>query len=292
MRPLSPPPAPRRDPAPSRWAYRWHRWWLSPAFRVMVRLGLPVAVLAAALGGWFSDEGRRAALLAQWHELRTAFENRPEFMVNLVAIDGASPVLAEAIRGDLGLELPQSSFALDLEAIRHRVESYDAVGRAELRLMPGGVLQIGVTERLPALVWRAPDGLWLIDEGGHRVAGIGARSLRGDLPLIAGAAADQAASEALALVAAAGPLVPRLRGLVRLGERRWDLVLDQDQRLMLPAVGAVVALERFLARERAEGLLERAITVVDLRDGRRPTLRLAADAAAQLRQTRLTQTGG
>jgi hypothetical protein len=44
--------------------------------------------------------------------------------------------------------------------------------------------------------------------------------------------------EALALVAAARPAVPRLRGLVRMGERRWDLVLDRDQRILLPETRA------------------------------------------------------
>jgi cell division protein FtsQ len=225
-------------------------------------------------------------------DLRDQFQNRPEFMVNLIEIDGASPVLAEAIRVGLALNLPQSSFAIDLEAARGRVETFDAVERADLRILAGGVLQVSVTERLPALVWRAPDGVWLLDAGGHRVAQIGARSLRGDLPLIAGAGADAAVPEALALVEKAGPLLPRLRGLVRMGERRWDLVLDRDQRILLPETDPVRALDRLLALDQAEGILKRDITAVDLRLDTRPTLRLSADAAETLRQIRLAQTGG
>lgn len=294
MRPLSAPrqPAARRDPAPSRWAYRWHRLWLTPLFRVTVRGGLPLLVIAAVGGIWLGDAERRAAVIGTYDTLRADFQNRPEFLVNMVSIEGASPVLAEAIRGGLALNLPQSSFDIDLQAARARVEGFDAVARAELRLMPGGVLQVSVTERLPALVWRAPDGVWLVDAGGHRVAQIGARSLRGDLPLIAGKSAAAAAPEALALVAAAGDLLPRLRGLVRMGERRWDLVLDRGQRLMLPAEQPVRALERLIALDGAEGILARDITAVDLRHDRRPTLRLSAEAAESLRQTRLAQTGG
>ena len=37
---------PRRDPAPSRWAYKMQRLWLTPAFRVFMRFGLPVLVVA------------------------------------------------------------------------------------------------------------------------------------------------------------------------------------------------------------------------------------------------------
>jgi cell division protein FtsQ len=134
--------------------------------------------------------------------------------------------------------------------------------------------------------------VWLVDAGGHRTGQISARSLRGDLPLIAGQGADRAAPEALALVAAAGPLLPRLRGLVRMGDRRWDLVLDRDQRILLPETNPVRALERLLALDQAEGILSRDITAVDLRLDHRPTLRLSADAAETLRQIRLAQTGG
>ena len=293
MRPLTAPAAPpRRDPAPSRWAYRWQRLWLTPLFRVTVRVILPVALMAGTAGLWLADEGRRADMHAVYADLRDQFQNRPEFMVNLIEIDGASPVLAEAIRVGLALNLPQSSFAIDLEAARGRVETFDAVERADLRILAGGVLQVSVTERLPALVWRAPDGVWLLDAGGHRVAQIGARSLRGDLPLIAGAGADAAVPEALALVEKAGPLLPRLRGLVRMGERRWDLVLDRDQRILLPETDPVRALDRLLALDQAEGILKRDITAVDLRLDTRPTLRLSADAAETLRQIRLAQTGG
>ena len=294
MRPLREVPQRRepRDPAPSRWAYRWNRLWLTPMFRVTVRVGMPLALMGSIAGLWLADEGRRTALHETYAELRSQFQNRPEFMVNLVAIEGASPLLAEAIRAGLGYGLPRSSFDIDLNETRARVEAFDAVERADLRIVSGGVLQVNVTERLPALVWRAPDGVWLVDAGGHRVAGIGARSLRGHLPLIAGEGAAARAAEALALVQAAGPLVPRLRGLVRMGDRRWDMVLDRDQRLMLPEDNPVRALERLIALDQAEGILSRDITAVDLRNDRRPTLRLSAEGAETLRQIRLAQTGG
>lgn len=285
-------PPQRRDPAPSRWAYRWHRLWLTPTFRFAVRVGLPIVVIAAAVGLFAADEGRRAAATGLYEDLRGQFQNRPEFMVNLIEIEGASPVLSEAIRVGMALDLPKSSFEIDLSAVRGRVETFDAVQRADLRILQGGVLQVNVTERVPALVWRAPDGVWLIDAGGSRVAAISARSLRGDLPLIAGRGAETAASEALALVEAAGPLVPRLRGLVRMGERRWDLVLDRDQRIQLPADDPVRAVERLIALDQAEQLLSRDVTVVDLRLPRRTTLRLSAEGADALRQIRLAQTGG
>ena len=114
----------------------------------------------------------------------------------------------------------------------------------DLRILPGGVLSAVVTERTPALLWRHARGIDLIDRTGHRVASVTAREVRRDLPLIAGEGAANAAPEALALLDAAGPILPRLRGLERMGERRWDVVLDRGQRIMLPAEGALAALEQ------------------------------------------------
>ena len=68
-----------------------------------------------------------------------------------------------------------------------------------------------------------------------------------------------------------------------MGERRWTLVLDRDQRILLPETGAVRALERVIALDQAEQMLERDLTVVDMRNEQRPTIRLAADALAQMR---------
>lgn len=290
MQPLGRPvprPAPgRRDPAPSRWAYRMQRLWLTPLFRVLFRVGLPLSVIALSLGVYLGDEGRRLALAGAVNDLRDRFQERPEFLVTLVSIEGASPELARAVRSHLAVKLPVSSFDLDLTDLRARAQSLDAVESADLRVRSQGMLQVVIKERDPVVIWRTEDGLTMLDATGHRVAGLAERRDRPDLPLIAGEGADAATAEALALLAAAEPLLPRLRGLVRLGERRWDVMLDRDQRLMLPADDPAAALERLIALDRAEDLLARDVTVVDLRVPLRPVLRLAPDALSDLRNPR------
>ncbi|WP_126978366.1 cell division protein FtsQ/DivIB [Frigidibacter oleivorans] len=275
--------APRRDPAPSRVAYRMHRLWLTPLFRSLLRVGLPAFLLAMAAGLWLSDPARRASLTERVADVSKSVQERPEFMVTMMAVDGASEPLANAIRSVVAVEFPVSSFALDLEALRATIEAIDAVQRAELRVRAGGVLQVDVTERDPALVWRTTQGLFLLDETGHTIAGLTAREARPDLPLVAGIGADAAAPEALALLAAAEPVAGRVRGLVRVGERRWDLMLDRGQRVLLPEVEPVAALERVIALDQAEDIFERDLTVVDMRSAKRPTLRLGPDALARLR---------
>lgn len=286
MRPLSAPPRAqlRRDPAPSRMAYRMQRLWLTPTFRAMTRIGLPVFALVLGLGLWLGDEGRRAEIVAQYHDLKRQIQERPEFMVGLLRIEGASPEVDAAIRSMLPVQLPASSFALDLDALHEVITRLDVVADVKLVIRPGGVLEARVREREPAVLWRRPAGIEMLDAGGHRVATLIERDLRPDLPLIAGDGAQDAVPEALDLLAAAGPILDRARGLVRVGERRWDLVLDRDQRILLPEHNPVPALERVIALDRAEDILARDFTHLDMRNEQRPTIRLSATALDEFRR--------
>jgi len=285
------PRRPRRDPSPSRLAYRLHRLWLTPFIWRSVTIGLPVCVLTLALGLWLGDETRREAVTGFFAGIRADFENRPEFQVNSLTVHSESVEVAQAITQRLGLDFPVSSFHLDLDALRREAEALDAVESAALRVLSGGVLDVAVVEREPAMVWRHHGGLALVDIEGRRIARLAAREARADLPLIAGDGAPAAIAEAQQLLAAASPLRERLRGLVRVGERRWDLVLDRDQRILLPASGAVTALERMLAIDAAHDLLARDVRVVDLRDASRPTIRLSQTAVAELHRIRNQATG-
>jgi cell division protein FtsQ len=273
-----------RDPAPSRFGYRLHRLWLTPAVRRAVLFGTPLLALAVAANVVVTRTGLVENVRASAAEMRRMIEERPEFTVRLMAIDGAAPELADDIRTILPLDFPMTSFDLDLGRIRKRVEALDAVKSASVYVRSGGILQIDVVQREAALVWRGPQGLELLDATGHRVAGLDARTDREDLPLIAGEAAEKAVPEALRLFADAGPLGRRIRGLERVGERRWDMILDRGQRIALPETDADLALERVLAMDKAYNLFARDVVLVDMRILARPTIRSSQSSIDYLRK--------
>jgi cell division protein FtsQ len=273
----------RRDPAPSLWSYRYQRLMLTPFYRRLVRVGLPLGGATLVLLLWLSAESNRATVAGWWEAAFDAVQERPEFMVASVEVTGADRALEAAIREVARMPLPVSSFDLDLDALRLEVTALTAVRSAQVRVHPGGRLEIAVVQRIPVAVWRYADGLRLIDAEGVMTGMIAERADRSDLPLIAGDGAKDAIDEALALFAAAAPVAPMVRGLVRMGQRRWDMVLDGDARILLPPEEPVAALERVIALHRAQDMLERDIAVVDMRLGDRPTLRLNPGALAALR---------
>lgn len=269
------------DPAPSRLAWRLQRLRLTPAFLFFMRTGLPLSVVLAGGAWYFSDVARIEAVREALREARASFESRPEFMVHLLAIDGAGDRLAEEIRAVVPLNLPTSSFDLDLVDIRERVKALDPVESASVRIRPGGVLHLEVTPRVPVVIWRNRKGLALLDRTGAFVRLLPVRDERPELPVVAGEQANRHVEEALALNAAAAPLGARLHGFERIGARRWDVVLDRDQRLLLPEQGAVEALERVIALDAVQDILSRDVRRVDLRLQERPTVQMSEFAAGQ-----------
>jgi cell division protein FtsQ len=276
----------RRDPAPSRLVYRVERMLLTPLYRGLVTTGLPVFAVCMAFVLLLSDANRRDVIRNFAQDVRNEIEQRPEFMVRLMTITGATDGIDADIRELLPVEFPISSFDLDLDAMRTTVEKLDAIASATVRVRSGGVLGIEVSERVPAVVWRTSTGLALLDAAGHQVAPLDERSDRPDLPLILGDGAETVVGEALAVIAAARPLEVRLRGLRRVGQRRWDVMLDRDQRILLPELNPVTALEAVIALNKApQEILARDVVHVDMRRADRPTLRLGPAAAEDHRRT-------
>ena len=276
----------RRDPAPSRWAYRLERLWLRPSVRLFVRRGLPALLAASAVAAWASDEGRRVAAWDWGADAVDAVLDRPEFTVAHLRVEGASAELRADIDEALPVDLPLSRFKLDLAALRDLLEGLDPVRSAEVRVREGGVLELRVVERDPAVAFLRDDGIDVLDADGHRIATLELMEEAGTLPLISGEDAERRVPEALALTQAAAPVRDRLVGLVRVGQRRWDVVLDGGMRILLPEAAPVEALDRALALHAAKGVLDRDVAVLDLRLRGRPTVRMREGARDAFTATR------
>ncbi len=277
------------DPAPSRWSYRFQRLMLTPLFRKVLRVGIPFCLTFAIAAGYLSDRDRQDSIRLAVADFRHQIETRPEFMINLLAIEGASPSIEEDIREIFPFDLPASSFDLDLESVREMIVGLPAVADADVRVRQGGVLVAEVSEREPVVVWRSHDGLALVDIEGVVTDELDARSERFDLPAIAGAGGNQDVPGAIAILEAAAPIKANVLGLVRIGERRWDLVLKEGQRILLPEENPVRALERVIVLSQVQDMLERDIVVVDMRLSDRPTLRMNERAVEDWwRVTKLT----
>ena len=277
---------PKRDPAPSRTRYKLQRLWLTPMVRKLLKASIP-AVGLCAIGIYLgTNQQLRDDWASRLSETRKSIETRPEFMVNLMKISGVPSDIQDQVRKASGVNLPLTSFNLDLPVARKRIEALDTVKSASLHLRTGGVLDIVITERKPAVLWRSLEGIEMLDADGVRAGIVKSRLDRPKLPLIAGTGANEHIGQAMQILATAEPIKDRIRGLLWVGNRRWDLVLNRDQTIQLPEKGAIAAVERLIAWQSSQSVLNRDVTTVDLRNPSRPYIRLSPNALDQLRGAR------
>ena len=259
----------------SRVNYRLQRLLLAKSFTFFLRIFAPiagVAVVAAGLLVWGGIELRFDDIMSR---AKKEVKYNPEFMIGGVIFQGASPLTEKEIRALLPDRFPVSPFDIDVKKLKQEVEKLPAAASASVSMNPSGYMEIVVIEHAPALIWRSKLDLHLLDAEGRVIGSAERRLDYPELTLLAGPGSDAAAREAIQIMSTAQPIAKMVRGLVRVGERRWDVVLDRSRKVMLPEKEPAAALAKLIYRSRNDGILFRAISAIDLRNPERMTVRLA-----------------
>lgn len=165
--------------------------------------------------------------------------------------------------------LDQKSRAMplvDLAAVRARLLQYPWVEDARVSRRLPDTLVIHIVERVPAAIWQHQGQLMLIDTGGALLEPV-SREAMPDLPLLIGENANRQEENRRRLLDAAPTLKPLVKAAVWVGNRRWDLVFDTGERLMLPEgeAEAMKAFAEFAKMEQQRMLLGKGRKYFDLR---------------------------
>ena len=272
----------KQDPAPSRLKYKLSRWMLSPLIKKAIFYGVPLIILATPILIYFHDQENKEKLEEVTYDLYRKVIERPEFMLDALSIEGASDSLNAEIREVLGLHFPISSFDLDLAELHKRVLSLPPVKIAEAHIKRGGILHIKVDEKNPSLLMKKENGFNVLSEHGDYIRSLHSRENFSDLPVITGEGAETAAAQATAIFKAIYGNLDQVRGLVFVGQRRWNIVMKSGQIVMLPENDALQAIQKIIILDKTEQILSRQIAVFDFRLPSRITLRVPSDKYGQI----------
>ena len=272
----------KRDPAPSRLKYKLSRWMLSPLIKKAIFYGVPLIIVATPILIYFHDQKNKEKLEEVTYDLYRKVIERPEFMLDALSIEGASDSLNAEIREVLGLHFPISSFDLDLAELHKRVLSLPPVKIAEAHIKRGGILHIKVDEKTPSLLMKKENGFTVLSEHGDYIRSLHSRENFSDLPVITGEGAENAAAQATAIFKAIYGNLDQVRGLVFVGQRRWNIVMKSGQVVMLPENDALQAIQKIIILDKTEQILSRQIAVFDFRLPSRITLRVPSDKYGQI----------
>ena len=272
----------KQDPAPSRLKYKLSRWMLSPLIKKAIFYGVPLIILATPILIYFHDQKNKEKLEEVTYDLYRKVIERPEFMLDALSIEGASDSLNAEIREVLGLHFPISSFDLDLAELHKRVLSLPPVKIAEAHIKRGGILHIKVDEKTPSLLMKKENGFNVLSEHGDYIRSLHSRENFSDLPVITGEGAENAAAQATAIFKAIYGNLDQVRGLVFVGQRRWNIIMKSGQVVMLPEHDALQAVQKIIILDKTEQILSRQIAVFDFRLPSRITLRVPSDKYGQI----------
>lgn len=255
--------------------------------QVLRPVGLVAGVLAA-LAFWRSDAPQDVA------EAMAAFFSDQAIKAGLVVteiqVTGRERLSEAEFREALAVPLGTPIFSVELPELRERLAMIGWVKSVSVARRLPNRLEIHLEEREPAALWQNDGVMTLIDREGHPITSLDLGSYA-YLPQVVGSGAQAAAAEFLPILESDPRLAGMVRALVRVGERRWDVVLDREQRILLPEVNPVQALEQVMALDQAQELLARDVRVIDMRNIARPTLGLTPEAMAELRRIKEFETG-
>ena len=264
------------DPAPSIISYRLMRLMLIPRLRLILTLGIPSLVIICGTLVLLLNINLHENIEALKKDLKRALVERPEFMIKVASVDGASDELAHEIREIMPLDFPVSYFDLDIKYLHKVLNDIPAVASAAIKVTVSGVLQIDISERTPAFIWRKDDVISVIDEKGKFIRLATSRLDYPELPLVVGEAANLSIADISSLMKDNQYFLDQVRAFVRVGERRWDLVLDNNLRIMLPQTEFLAAFDRLMLMNHTGSLFSNQLSTIDMRLVERPTVRVGA----------------
>ena len=280
----------RKDPTPSRFFYRWERLRLTPYFRYIFDYGIPLFLIGLIGLFYFSKAENVEVLKVSWREFKENTKNRPEFLVNFIKIKGANQALVNEIRSLTGLDLPISSYNVNLHELQSKIELMNAVKNVDLYIAEN-IIYIQVQPREPAIYWLNTNGLELLDPDGVSMGIVESGRPNLDLPLIAGAGASIAIDEAFFIYSISNSFSDEILGLVRIGERRWDVILKNGRKIMLPADELTKVYKNLIMENKVKKLLSVNFSLLDLRNPNRMMIRRQKDAkeAVEIKLRRLEE---
>jgi cell division protein FtsQ len=243
----------RKRPMP-RWAKR------------SIRGGIAVAVFALALAGpaWLWQSGWVATATNSLFKSAAYALAGAGIRVDEVLLEGRTHESASRITKALDIQRGTPLMAIDLDAARSRLEQLPWIRVASIERQYPGTIRVKIVERRPLALWQRKNELVLVDEKGDVITSRKLDRFHKMLVLV-GKDAPAHATALLSILSREPDLKRRVNAAVRVGDRRWNIRMDNGVYVRLPENDALEAWRRFARLERQHKLLKQDLLSIDLR---------------------------
>lgn len=230
-------------------------------------LAVPAAAVTLTLAAIAFGAQRSGLAVIAWPKAQQLFllaTASAGFTVTEVQIEGRHRADGTAILAALGVVDGVPILGIDPAQARQRLERVPWVRSASVYRHLPDTLFIRMVEQEPLAFWQHDSKLALIDRDG-RVIGTDDLGAFHTLPVLVGDDAPREGAALLDLLATEPDLAAHVSAAVRVGARRWNVHFDQGVDVALPEEGAGAAWHRLAQIEKQNQILERDVTMVDLR---------------------------
>lgn len=186
------------------------------------------------------------------------------FVVDHVDIVGEGRISEAAVRAQLGVQPGDYLFDMDIKTAQARIQSLSWVETAVIRRLWPNRVVVHINERRPFALWQNNEIIQVADNTGTIIFDADVSNFNA-LPLVIGPGAAEHASDIIRNLTVSNLLQERVAAIVFVGQRRWDLVLHDGTRILLPEGKSGEAISRITAFHEKNGLLDLDLERIDMR---------------------------
>ena len=229
------------------------------AARASAVLFLGMTILhSVIMGGYLDYDG------SPWAKVPGKLSSLIGFAADDIRIKGLVHQDAAMVLNALDIKPGGSLVGFDAANAKALLENLDWVSTAQVQRLFPNQLEISVVERVPFAVWQRAGSYYVIDRSGSAMSNVTPGKLPA-LPLVTGEGAQFEVADLVNQLEVFPDLSSKMNGAARVGQRRWNLYLDNGITILLPEKNAAGALTRLAALESSQHLLSKGIRSVDLR---------------------------
>ena len=249
--------------------------------RPLYRIGLRILLLALTLGSIYPAAQLSRSPLGQ-SLLKAAADKLVQdtgllgMTVSDIRVEGRETTDRETILAALGAGPGTPILAVDPTRAKDQLEALPWVRSAVIERHMPGTLYVRLVERKPLALWQHGGKIELIDHGGEVIPVVRLDQFA-KLPMVVGEGAARHAAELLQMLASEPELAARVTAATRVGDRRWNLRIDNAIDVLLPAHEAANAWSQLARLERSSAISKRDLQTIDLRLPDRLVLRVSPE---------------
>jgi cell division protein FtsQ len=241
--------------------------------RVMRWAAASAAVIAVAAPiYWAVSSGWIVATVEAAHQGLLQTTAASGFALREVRVEGRGETAVADILSAVRANRGDPILGIDIDAVRQRLEDLPWIETASVERRFPDQLIVSVTEAEPMALWQRSQKLYLVSRDGAVIetANLGKYA---KLLIIVGDEAPKKAQDLFDILAQEPELRTHVTAAVLVGKRRWNIRMDNDVDVKLPEDGALEAWRHFADLNRQDNILDKDVTVVDLRQPDRVVVR-------------------